>query len=449
MGTAGPGLVLGGLLVFGRGCLPWCCRALCPGACWCVVLRVCPAWPACGARSLPGRAVAQARGHTPSLAVPYGSVVGSVGARLLPGAQQWGVCTMGGGLALPVSWCAVSCARCPGPLGSGSPVCTLCVRCPVHGDLGHLAPVQRCARSVCDVVRAASWATWLLFTVVLARCVRCPGPLGSCSPARAFAVRCCACLVSWASWLLFTGVLVPCVVRCVRCCQPPGSCSPVCLFGALCGVRGGPGLVAPVHRCGRSACGVVCMVPWASWLLLTAVFGWRVVWCVWCPWPRGSCSPVCTLGVQCFVHAVLGLLAPVHRCACVVCCVVCAVSWATLLPSTGVPVWRVFCCVCGVLGLVALVPRCAVCLFGVLCVVCGVLGHVAPVHRCACSACWVVCVVWVWVCVRVCHTVLVAFFVAPKGRRCWCTPPGLLCALRTYAIWSLRCGIFVFGNAQE
>ena len=52
--------------------------------------------------------------------------------------------------------------------------------------LGRWAPVHRCARAVCCVVSAVSWASWLLFTGVLARCVvlhvRCPGPLSSCSP---------------------------------------------------------------------------------------------------------------------------------------------------------------------------------------------------------------------------------------------------------------------------
>ena len=97
MGTTGLGLVLGGSFVVGCGCLPWWCRVLCRGACWRAVLRVCPAWPACGARSLPGRAVAQARGHTLSLAGPFGSMAGPVGARLWPGARQWGVCTLEGG----------------------------------------------------------------------------------------------------------------------------------------------------------------------------------------------------------------------------------------------------------------------------------------------------------------------------------------------------------------
>ena len=45
--------------------------------------------------------------------------------------------------------CAVSCVRCPGPLGSCSPVCTLCVRCCMCGVPGLLAPVHRCACSLC------------------------------------------------------------------------------------------------------------------------------------------------------------------------------------------------------------------------------------------------------------------------------------------------------------
>ena len=52
--------------------------------------------------------------------------------------------------------------------------------------LGRFALVHRCARAVCCVASAVSWATWLLFTGVLARCVvlrvQCPGPLGSRSP---------------------------------------------------------------------------------------------------------------------------------------------------------------------------------------------------------------------------------------------------------------------------
>ena len=62
--------------------------------------------------------------------------------------------------------------------------------------LGRWAAVHRCARAVCCVASAVSWATWLLFTGVLARCVvlrvRCPEPLGSCSPVCALsAVRVC------------------------------------------------------------------------------------------------------------------------------------------------------------------------------------------------------------------------------------------------------------------
>ena len=58
--------------------------------------------------------------------------------------------------------------------------------------------------------------------------------------------------------------------------------------------------------------------------------------CVQCPGPLGSCSPVCPRGLLCCVCGVLGQLAPVHRCARSVCCVACAVSWATWLRFTGV-----------------------------------------------------------------------------------------------------------------
>ena len=62
--------------------------------------------------------------------------------------------------------------------------------------LGRWAPVHRCARVVCCGASGLSWAGRLLFTGVLARCVvlhvRCPGPLGSCSPVCVLcAVRVC------------------------------------------------------------------------------------------------------------------------------------------------------------------------------------------------------------------------------------------------------------------
>ena len=57
-----------------------------------------------------------------------------------------------------------TCVQCPGPLGSCSPVCPRGLLCCVCGVLGHLAPVLRCARSMCCVACAVSWATWLPFT---------------------------------------------------------------------------------------------------------------------------------------------------------------------------------------------------------------------------------------------------------------------------------------------
>ena len=378
--------------------------------------------------------------------------------------------------------CVVLRVRCPGPPGSCSPVRPLGVLCCVCGVLGLLAPVHRCARSVCCVACAASWASWLLFTGVPARCVvlcvRRPGPPGSCSPVCPLGVLCCvcgvlglpapvhrcvrsvccvACAVSWASRLLFTGVPARCVffffffacavslaslllftgapARCVvlrvRRPGPPGSCSPVCPLRVLCCVCGVLGLLAPVHRCARSVWCVACAVSWASRLLFTGAPARCVVLRVRCPGPPGSCSPVCPLGVSCWVCCVLGLLASVHRCARSVCCVACAVSWASRLLFTGAParcvVLRVrcpgppgscspvrplgvLCCVCGVLGLLAPVHRCArsvccvacavpgppgscspVCPLGVLRCVCGVLGLLAPVHRCARSVCCVAC----------------------------------------------------------
>ena len=58
--------------------------------------------------------------------------------------------------------------------------------------------------------------------------------------------------------------------------------------------------------------------------------------CVQFPGPLGSCSPVCPRGLLWCVCVALGQLAPVHRCARSVCCVACAVSWATGLLFTGV-----------------------------------------------------------------------------------------------------------------
>ena len=241
------------------------------------------------------------------------------------------------------------------------------------------------------------------------------------------------CAVSWATWLQFTGVPARCVVFGVRCPGPPGSCSPVCPLGVLCWVCGVLGLLAPVHRRARSVCCVGCAVSWASWLLFTGVPARCVVSRVRRPGPPGSCSPVRPLAVLRCVCGVLGLLAPVHRCARSVCCFACAVPWASWLLFTGVPArcvvlgvrcpgppsscspvcpLGVLCCVCGVLGLLAPVHRCArsVCCFacaaswatwllftgvplGMLFCVCGVLGPLAPVHRCARSLCCFACAV--------------------------------------------------------
>ena len=327
------------------------------------------------------------------------------------------------GVACTVSWasrllltgvhapCVVLCVRCPGPPGSCSPVCTPCVWCRVYGVLGLPAPVHRCARPACGVACTASWASRLLFTGVHVLCVvlrvRCPGPPGSCSPVCTLCAWCCvygvlglpapvhrcarsacgvACTAAWASRLLFTGVHDLCVVLRVRRPGPPGSCSPVCTPCVWCCVYGVLGSPAPVHRCARPACGVVCTVSWASRLLFTGVHALCVVLRVRCPGPPGSCSPVRTPCVQCCVYGVLGLPAPVHQCARSVCGVACTASWASRLLFTGVHALRVVLCVrCpGPPGSCS--PVCTLCVW---CCVYGVLGLPAPVHRCARSACTV------------------------------------------------------------
>ena len=351
--------------------------------------------------------------------------------------------------------CVVLLVRCPGPVGSCSPVCLLGAFSCLCGVLGHLAPVHRCARSACFVACAVSWATWLLFTGVHAWCVACVcGVLGHLASVHRCArwVRCFACTVSWATWLLFTGVSGLCVVLLVRCPGPVGSCSPLCPLDALFCLCGVLGHLAPVHRCARSACFVACAVSWVTWLLFTGVHAWCVAF-HFAPVHRCARS-VCCLCVRCPGH-----LAPVHRCARSVCCVACAVSLATWLLFTGVHAWCVA-CVCGVLatwllftgvparrvllcvqcpgplgscspvctlgvlpvcavswatwplftgvpaGCVVLLVRCPgqlgscspVCLICALFCLCGVLGQLAPVHRCAhlvhCFACAVSWATW-------------------------------------------------------
>ena len=254
------------------------------------------------------------------------------------------------------AWCVALRVWCSGPLGSCSPVCPLGALCYVCGVLGHLAPVHRCARSVRCVACAVLWATCLQFTDVLARCVvlraGCPGALGSSSsvcPLGAWRcvcgvrgqlapvhravglMRAVACVVSWATWLLFTGVLARCVVLRVRCPGPLGSCSPVCPLDAWCCVCGVLGHLTSLHRCARSVRCVACAVSPATWLLFTCVPARCAVLCVRCAGPLGSCSPMRSLGALCCVCGFRGHLAPVHRCARSVCCVACAVSWATWL----------------------------------------------------------------------------------------------------------------------
>ena len=342
--------------------------------------------------------------HWPWSTAPATGPVGQLGC---PSASDpWG-------LVFLLSLNRPKCVRCPGPLGSCSPVCPRGFVCCLCGVLGHLAPVHRCARPLCCGACAVSQATWLQFTGVSAGGVvfrvRCSAPLGSCLPVRppgvlcyvcgvlghlapvhpcARVVCCVSCVLSWADWLLFAGAPARCVVLHLRCPERLGSFSPVYPRRLLCCLCGVLGHLARVHRCAGSEGCVACAVSWATWLLFTGVPARCVVLRVRCPGPLGSCSAVCPLGVLCCVCGVLGNLAPLHRCGRSVCCVACAVSWATWLPFTGMPA-----------GCVVLRLRCPgplgfgspVCPFRPLLTLCGVLGHVAPVHRCArsvrCFAC--------------------------------------------------------------
>ena len=354
--------------------------------------------------------------------------------------------------------CVALRVQCLGLIGSCSPVCPSGMLFCVCGVLGHVAPVHRCARSVCCVACAVSWANWLLFMVCPRGLLCCVcGVLRHLAPVHrgARSMCCFACAVSWATWLLFTSVSAWFVLLCVRSSGPLGSCSPVCPLCLLLCVRAVPGHLAPVHRCARSVCYVACAVSLANWLLLTGVPARCAVLGVRCPGPLGSCSPLPPLSLSCCVYGVLGPLVPVQGCARSVCCVACAVSWATWFLFTGVParcvvlrvrcpgpfgscspvrLLSVLCCVYGVLGPLTPVHRCAravccvacavswatwlmftgalarsfvlrvccpgplgscspVCPLVVLCCVCGVLRHLAPVHRCARSVSCVACTV--------------------------------------------------------
>ena len=226
-----------------------------------------------------------------------------------------------GGLGTGVhAWCAALCVRCPWPLGACSPVCTLGVLCCVCGVLGHLAPVHRCARLVCcafGVLGHLAPVHWCARVV----CCVCGVPGRLALVHRCARSLCCVVrAVSLAAWCSFTGVLAWCVVLCVWCPWPLGACSPVCSLGVLC------------VRC-----------PWPLGTCSPACS--RGVLRVWCPWPLGACAPVCALVVLRGVCGVLGRLALVHRCACLVCGVVCVVSLATWCLFTGVHVRCVVCVV--------------------------------------------------------------------------------------------------------
>ena len=108
-------------------------------------------------------------------------------------------------------WFVALRVRCPGPFGSCSSVRPLGVLCCVWGVLGHLAPVHRCARSVCCFVCAVSWAIWLLFTSV---------------PGRGVPSLCCPWCLCVCGVLAHVAPVHRCARR-VRCAFAVGGCVPL------------------------------------------------------------------------------------------------------------------------------------------------------------------------------------------------------------------------------
>ena len=176
------------------------------------------------------------------------------------------------------------------------------------------------------------------------------------------------------------------------------------MLGVLCCVCRVLGQLASGHRRACSVCCVRCVVSLATLLLLTGVHAWCAVLRARCPGPLGSFSPFRKLCVLCCVCSVLGLFAAIHRCACSLFCVACAVSWANWLLFTGKHAWCVVLCVqyprplggCSRLCMPgAVCARCPwprgscspVCTLGVLCCAGDALGLWAPVSQRECVAC--------------------------------------------------------------
>ena len=177
--------------------------------------------PRCSLAGLGPVALGYGSCHCPGGSAGLPQRVRPMGCWLFPVPRTPYVCAVSWNTWLPFTGVPARCVAlhlwCPGPLGSCSLVCPRGLSHCVSGVLGHLVPVHRCARSVCCVVCGVTWARWLLFTGVPARCaasgVRCHQPFGSWSSvcqavvSRPFVVLgACAYAVSWPTWRLFTGV---------------------------------------------------------------------------------------------------------------------------------------------------------------------------------------------------------------------------------------------------
>ena len=127
-------------------------------------------------------------------------------------------------------WLRVTFAMVPDAAWPGSDQCPWSTA-PATGPVGRLG-----RPSASD-----PWGIGSFLSLGRPTCEQCPGLLGSCSPV-CLAVCCVVSAVSWATWLPYTGVLARCVVLHVRCPGPLGSRSPVC---ALCAGRVCHGWLCP------------------------------------------------------------------------------------------------------------------------------------------------------------------------------------------------------------
>ena len=176
----------------------------------------------------------------------YCSLVYPLGALRCVCAVFWATWLVATGVPAQSVVSRVRCPGPPGSCSPVCSLIALCCVCGVLGYLAPDHRCARSVCCVACAVFSATWLlfTDVRARCVVLR-VRCPGSLGSWSPVCPLGVLCC-CRVSRTTWLLFTGVPARCVVLEVRCAGPLGSCSPVCSLSAF-APAGGRSCLVPVR----------------------------------------------------------------------------------------------------------------------------------------------------------------------------------------------------------